>query len=46
MDWCIINTMQYEGAYVPPTLTVDAVLFQLVDSQLMVSTNTTRRRTV
>ena len=36
MDWCIINTMQYEGAYVPPTLTVDAVLFQLVDSQLMV----------
>ncbi|HSW92355.1 MAG TPA: NUDIX domain-containing protein [Patescibacteria group bacterium] len=28
--------MHYEQAYVPPTLTVDAVLFQLVDSQLMV----------
>lgn len=28
--------MHYEQAYIPPTLTVDAVLFQLVDDQLMV----------
>lgn len=28
--------MNYSGPYVPPTLTVDAVLFQLVDNQLAV----------
>lgn len=32
----MINTMKYTHPYTPPTLTVDAVMFQLVDNQLAV----------
>lgn len=31
-----MNTMKYAKAYTPPTLTVDVVMFQLVDNQLAV----------
>lgn len=35
-SWCILNNMKFIGEYVPPTLTVDSVVFQLQDDQLAV----------